>query len=322
MLEEHHTYIDTLLAKHFAKENLSSNEQKQIDEWQKENEQEYARLKQLWIAKTAHTFRVDIDKAWKKVLAKKQQKKASRSIFGFTNSRLAIYAVAASLALLLGTFMWFYLSKSSYEEYYNANTVAATYTLPDNSTVTLNQNTRLRYYNKTKATRKTELLSGEVFFEVQPNKEKPFEIFTENAKIRVLGTSFNVKAAKENTIVSVKTGTVSLSKSDTESIKLTKGEQGVANHETLAKTELSNENYLAWKTRKLIFKNTSVYEAAKQLTDYFHVKISVPENCKCYFTTTFTTETLDEAMKEIQILTHIKYEINENEVVISCENCE
>ncbi len=322
MLSNQNTNIDILLAKHFTKEQLSPTEKEQVKKWKQRNQQEYVRLKKL-ISKERKPIIVDTEKAWRTLLEKKQKKVEQKNIGNFLPNKFIFYGVAASLTLLLGTWVWFYLSKSPYEEYYNDKFFVTTYTLPDNSTVNLNHNARLRYYKNEKKIRKVELLSGEVFFEVQPNKQQPFTIITPNALVKVLGTSFNVKTNSKNTEVSVKSGVVSLSNHKKESLNLTQGEQGSVDSNGLTKTKMDNENYLAWKTRKLVFKNTSLYDAAKKLEDYYYIKIDITKNCEnFFFTTTFTTETLEEAMKEIQFLTHIDYEIKENKVVISCVNCE
>ncbi len=322
MLSNNNSDINIILAKHFAKESLLPDEIEQLEQWKKENSEEYTRLKKLINNTTATPIEVDTDKAWKKVLEKKQNRKTKTKVFKL-RPNFILYGVAASVLILTISWTWFYFFQASFKEYNNTNMVAKTYTLPDNSTVTLNYNTCLRYYTKDKTMRKTKLLSGEAFFSIQPNKQKPFIIATKNAKIEVVGTSFNVKTNIEETEVSVKTGIVSLSNNKDKSITLTYGEQGIVNSNTITKAKLKNENYIAWKNRKLILKNISLYDAVNELEDYFHIKIIVPKSCKnCYFTTTFTTESLYEALNEIKTLTHIEYKIKENQVTFSCANCE
>lgn len=309
--------INTILAKHFAEELLLPNEKEQLELWKKENSNEYSRLKKLMNI-TITPFNVDTDKAWHKVLAKKQPKTRTVRL----KNNYFLYGVAA--AVLIFTLSWtlFYFSESPFKEYQNTGHIAKTYTLPDNSTVTLNYNTVLRYYTKQKNKRQTELLSGEAFFEIQPDKQKPFTVTTKNAKVLVVGTSFNVKINAENTKVSVKTGRVSLSNKKDKHIMLTKGEQGNVTADAITKKVLKNENYIAWKTRKLVLHNISLYDAAAEIENYFQIKIIVPKTCEnCYFTTTFTSESLEEAMNEIKMLTHIEYVIKDKTVTISCVNC-
>ena len=67
--------------------------------------------------------------------------------------------------------------------------------LNDGSRVTLNNNAELRYPEKFRGDKREVLLSGEAFFEVERNPEKPFTINIEDmAIVEVLGTSFNIRS--------------------------------------------------------------------------------------------------------------------------------
>ena len=67
-------------------------------------------------------------------------------------------------------------------------------TLPDGTMVWLNAGSRLSYgKNYNTATREVNL-TGEAFFDVAHNTQKPFLIHTARIDVQVLGTSFNVKS--------------------------------------------------------------------------------------------------------------------------------
>ena len=55
-------------------------------------------------------------------------------------------------------------------------------------------------------------LKGEAFFNVTPNKKKPFIISVNDVQITVVGTSFNVKTINGNTEVVVETGIVKVTR--------------------------------------------------------------------------------------------------------------
>ena len=88
-------------------------------------------------------------------------------------------------------------------------------TLPDGSTVYMNAGARLSYSKQFGRKNREVQLTGEAFFDVTPDKKRPFSISAGNAVIRVLGTSFNVNSSnKENQVeVYVSTGIVELSES-------------------------------------------------------------------------------------------------------------
>lgn len=66
--------------------------------------------------------------------------------------------------------------------------------LPDGSMITLEPNSRLTYPDRFAGNTREVELTGEAFFEVKPNHEKPFIVHTANIMATVLGTSFNVEA--------------------------------------------------------------------------------------------------------------------------------
>jgi len=69
--------------------------------------------------------------------------------------------------------------------------------LPDGSTVTLNSMARISYPEKFRAGKREVLLSGEAFFKVKRNPQKPFMVrIEEKAIVEVLGTSFNIRSGK------------------------------------------------------------------------------------------------------------------------------
>lgn len=82
--------------------------------------------------------------------------------------------------------------------------------LPDGSRVTLGKGTRIVYNRLMNGNKRNVTLSGEAFFDVAKNPEKPFYIQTQNMVIKVLGTSFKVRSSATEESVIVKTGKVSV----------------------------------------------------------------------------------------------------------------
>ncbi|MCR6718728.1 MAG: FecR family protein [Chitinophagaceae bacterium] len=92
----------------------------------------------------------------------------------------------------------------------NAKGVKSTIALADGSKVWLNADSKIQYPARFTGNTREVFLNGEAFFDIEKNPEKPFIIHLTNGTIRVLGTSFNVKAYDGETIVetSVATGKV------------------------------------------------------------------------------------------------------------------
>ncbi|MDR1119803.1 MAG: FecR domain-containing protein [Dysgonamonadaceae bacterium] len=67
------------------------------------------------------------------------------------------------------------------------------FTLTDGTKIYLNKNSKLVYTNRYNETNRSVKMEGEAYFEVRHNPEKPFVVEAGDARIKVTGTSFNVK---------------------------------------------------------------------------------------------------------------------------------
>jgi len=93
---------------------------------------------------------------------------------------------------------------------YNGNDKNELIFLPDGSKITLAKDARISYNRLMNGNKREVSLTGEAFFDVAKNPQRPFYIYTQNMVIKVLGTSFRVIASKQQESVAVKTGKVSV----------------------------------------------------------------------------------------------------------------
>ena len=71
--------------------------------------------------------------------------------------------------------------------------------LADSTMVILNAESRLTYPTAFTGASREVTLEGEGYFDVTPDKERPFTVKTPSIQVEVLGTSFNVSAYKDET---------------------------------------------------------------------------------------------------------------------------
>jgi ferric-dicitrate binding protein FerR (iron transport regulator) len=256
------------------------------------------------------------DEALTRLRARNQEELSS----GKPKARLAIlkplYKVAA--AILVGVV----LLLAGYEVVYRGNKdanllVKATdsdlYTLElsDGTVVNLNSHTKISYPETFKGTTREVSVEGEAFFDVKPDKTKPFVIHAGAAQIKVLGTSFNVNAypdARQVEVV-VQTGKVQVTNkpemvSSGGVLILNPGDKGVYDRlsNSLQKTINQDINFNAWKTRVLVFKATPLSEVIRVLEKVYNVKIGLdtPELDKRVLTTQFNNNSLEFILKVIE----------------------
>lgn len=109
-----------------------------------------------------------------------------------------VYSVAASVLLLfmMGSLAWYYHKAASQpDEMYvmtcGRQTVDSV-VLPDGTRVLVSSGSRLTYPKTFKGNERRVLLSGQAFFDVVKNKQKPFIVETEQMEVTALGTAFEV----------------------------------------------------------------------------------------------------------------------------------
>ncbi len=226
--------------------------------------------------------------------------------------RIAATVLVAALLSVAGYNVFFNPAASNKQiEISVTNQVVKTFTLPDGTLVSLNSDTHLKYPKRFGKNTREVIIEGEAFFEVKPDKNKPFIIHAGNAQIKVLGTSFNVSAYPSAGLleVIVKTGKVQVLNKVTETkqnneLILDPGEKGtlVYSSNALLKTTNQDPNYLAWKTHNLIFRATSLSEVIGHLEKVYKVNIRLddPKLNGLLLTAHFNDYPLDFILKVIE----------------------
>lgn len=131
-------------------------------------------------------------------------------------------AVAASIFLIIATYFFWQAENSDnnlqasvpleWIDLANHSGMQKEVHLPDNSRITLEPFSTLKYPTAFDDDQRTVFLQGEAFFDIARDTTKPFLIFANETVTKVLGTSFRIKAfAGEKTVeVEVKTGKVAV----------------------------------------------------------------------------------------------------------------
>jgi transmembrane sensor len=175
---------------------------------------------------------------------------------------------AAAAAVVLCVFLF---RDSNQQIQLMANSAMKEFVLPDGSEVTLAPGSRLTY--KEKSPRKAQL-EGKAFFEVARDEAVPFEITSDGAFVRVLGTKFMVDAGAAVKEVYVTEGKVLFAKSsDSEGVILTKDMQATLSQSdaipvVAAKADV---NSLAWQRGSFIFDQTPLKEVLQTLAKHYKV---------------------------------------------------
>jgi transmembrane sensor len=319
-----HDMIDDLLVKYLADE-ATPPEQEMVEKWinaSEANRHYFQQFQLIWEESRtlAATTTIDENKAWQKF----QRRIKKGESYNKTKSRFGWWRIAASVLFLVGI-TWFISTKMGNGEneiqtlsIASANEVK-TSTLPDGSVATLNKNTVLSYPSAFRGKTRKVKLKGEAFFDVKPNKEKPFIIDINDVQVKVVGTSFNVRSYNGTTEVIVETGIVQVIK-DGKMVELKAGERtSLLQKDTMAAKEISNDklyNYYISKT--FVCDNTPLWKLVEKLNEAYgaNIRIERQELRKLPLTVTFDEESLDTILDIIGQTLMIKISRNGNEIIL------
>ncbi len=192
--------------------------------------------------------------------------------------------------------------------------------LPDGSEVFLNHGSSLKYPQRFAGKKREVILSGEGYFIVAHDADKPFYVKTERLEIKALGTEFNVSAYPDDELVATTlvNGKVIIEQPfpDGSVISLASmipGQNVVYNTETGKISTVAGkiERYIAWKDGKLLFDNESILRVANELSRMFNVDIVIADDIKGFtYTVTFVDEPLFQILDLMKIATPITYKIH------------
>jgi len=329
--------VETWIANQLAGES-SPAEEKQLQEWIAEspsNEKLYLDFKNVTNLGQRHydvtssgTVNIDVNSEWvqfiKNIEAKKETKVVSLAIETASYNWLK---VAASVVLIIGVGLVvnYFSGQNSLTQYQTAENTQEII-LPDGSTVTLNNHSSLSYSDDFGETARSLSLSGEAFFDVTKDKEKPFIISTQKAQVQVLGTSFNVRAYEESELaeVVVTIGVVKFSKNNSaEAVTLKAGDKGVLRSDQLINKVNEDVNFLAWKTRKLIFEEESLASVIETLNRTYQINIStgidIPECAEV--TVAFEQQTIEAILNVLKTTLDLEYKTDGDKIEITAVGC-
>lgn len=318
---------DELLVKYLLEE-ANEAEQQQVNAWitaSVENKKYYDHFSLVWEKSKKHavTSTVDTDTAWQKFQQRVQQNEASSAkIIEMPRRQMGWMRIAAMLVVLLGSAWMLYnimgIGKPEMIAIHSEDKVLID-TLPDGSIVTLNKNSSLSYPASFKGNSRDIALTGEAFFDVTPDKSKPFIISVNDVKVRVVGTTFNVKHTDERTEVVVETGIVEVSKKD-KGIKVMPKEKAVVLKDKAmpVKENSTDELYNYYRTREFVCNGTPLWRLVDVLNEVYNADIVIEkEQLKNLpLTTTFHNETLDSILSVVGETFNIKVERNGNRIIL------
>jgi len=147
--------------------------------------------------------------------------------------------------------------------------------LSDGTKVWLNAASSLKFPAIfTGSERKVEL-TGEAYFEVAKNKNKPFKIAVNNMGIEVLGTHFNVNAYKDEEAINTTLleGSVKLVTANHEAYLKPGQQASLGQQQTFDVHRVNTEEAVAWKNGYFMFNNENIQGIMRKISRWYDVEV-------------------------------------------------
>ena len=332
-------HIDDNLLLRFLLGEASKDEMQQVQEWLElsdENQKTLDNYETVWAEAgklTPNPVAVDTPSVWKKMSDRidqyEEEQKSTKTISLKSRFTLIFSGIAAAIVVLFGVYQLLIkqpqqLMVASAEEVLHE-------TLPDGTGIVLNSNSNIIYPEKFAKNERRVKLKGEAYFEVEHNPEQPFIIEAKDAFVKVLGTSFNVKAYENSEIEVIVTDglvhlfTVDSETMDTTSILLKAGEKGRISNENREPIYVAESipDELFWMDYTLIFTDTNLKKVFGLLENYYNIKIEVSDEriYECRLSTTFSNNSINDIIEVIVATFEFEYTKENNTYTIKGDGC-
>jgi transmembrane sensor len=321
-----HTEMDILVTKYMLQETTNA-ENVIVEKWIYEseaNKKEMEHLAYLWEQSkkinTANTS--DENLAWQKLKTRINTKEKTVPVIKMRNNKLWLRIAAVVLILFTSGFLLknlFTQKEKNIDLLVKTENTIIVDTLPDQSKITLNKNSSIAYNkNFIEGDKRVVKLTGEAFFDITPNKEKPFIIQVNDVEVKVVGTSFNIKTINGQTEIIVKTGIVEVTRNK-KTISLTPNEKIITStNKELAKTTYNDKLYDYYKSNEFVCDETPLWRLVEVLNEAYNTNIIIgkKELNNMTITTTFANEKIETILQIISTTLQLEVIKKEGKIIL------
>ena len=302
-------------------------ERAQVEEWintDKANREEFYALKKAWdVSASGESLpEVDVDAAWAKVSEQTQESSGEAVVRDINSGRSFgwAYAVAAAAVVLIGLFFFDRMNDAPVEMNFVAQNEFVSQHLADSSLIVLSPDSKVE---TSIGDERLVKLSGKAYFEVTPDKERPFVVETEQVVVTVLGTAFNVEETDTGVRTEVREGKVRM-EIEGEQIDLLAGDVGIYDEISGSLQNKKARSAQTWGDRTIVFNGTPLGEVVEHLQIFYPVTIVLvnEELTNCRLTATFADEQIGEVLRVIASTFDLQLkELKSNAFELDGEGC-
>ncbi len=225
----------------------------------------------------------------------------------------ALFRVAAAAAVLfLGGTCWYLYRQLNAASSAEAVVAATPYqtslvTLPDGSTLTMRQDSRMAYNPAGFARGERRLtFEGEGYFDIHSDAAHPFVISAPGFEAIVKGTSFNLYGSPADSVAELAliSGSVEIKTAKGGLTRMTPNQKAIINRlsgKVAIRPCGTKEEVASWQCDEIILDNATPAEIARAFQRYYGVSVTIDCDSTETFTGTLPISSMPLAMKVVQL---------------------
>ena len=304
--------IEPLLVRYFNNE-LSSAEAEKVAAWIAGSEEHRKTAEHLYyinLAAEAERLHREIDPA-------EALRKVHRRIRTFHRlERIAAVLLLPFIVLSLLLASKIAEKNNSMVEIRSTTGMISAVTLPDNSRVWLNSNSKLIYPTRFSGKERRVKLCGEGYFEVTKDTKHKFVVEARSTEIEVYGTEFNVEAYNDEYIrATLVKGSIGMKYDDSrhmrQLVRLVPDQFVIYNSRTGAiyLDQANIASSTSWKEGKIVLDNTPLNDALRMIGNKYNVSFDIKDQKLLgnTFTGTFSNQSLDVILRYFTISSKLRF---------------
>lgn len=335
-LTETHTRIDELITT-FLSKGLGSEELGELETWIKaspENQHYFQKMREAWFSSigASEEKRYNKEEAFNRFLSKTQKSPEEKKKPKRQYLYRLLYGAAAVALLCIISFASYHTGSEQVKKQFADMAIEAPLGsntklyLPDGSLVWLNAGSKITYSQGFGVNDRKLKFQGEAYFEIEKNKELPFDIQTQDLGIVVLGTKFNFRNYPEDdeAVVDLIEGRVSLENhvKDMDLKYLSPAEKMILNKKTgdINISPAEAENAKVWTNGILMFDEDLLPDIVRELERSYNIKIHIAnetlKDTRFYGSFNQRTQSIYDVLDILSSTRRMKYETTEDSTIV------
>lgn len=190
--------------------------------------------------------------------------------------------------------------------------------LPDGSKVWLNAESSIKYPVAFTGNERNVFVTGETYFEVAKDVQKPFRVSFNDMEVEVLGTHFNINAYNDEPSLNTTLleGSVKFSKGSISRI-LKPGQQLQLNNDEIKVINVDTSAVVAWKNKEFKFVNAPIEVVMRQVERWYDAKIIYKDKVTFHFNATIDrSEPVSKLLHFLQETGEVNFQIEDNKIIV------